>query len=252
MNSEGLISLEDLKNSIRPETVLVSIHFVNNEIGVVQPVEEIGQLCREKGVLFHTDACQAAGYFELDMKKLPVDLLTFNASKIYGPKGVGVLYARDGVKISPLLHGGGQEFKMRSGTENVAGIVGMGKAVELIMEPPSPLARGRIEVLRNELWNLLQKEISGVKLNGSWEKRSPNNLNVSFPGVDGDMLMRKLDLAGIAVSTTSACSSGMSEPSHVLKALGGGVERSSIRISLGKYTTKKEIVELVKILKEIL
>lgn len=235
VNAEGLISLDDLEKSIRPDTVLVSIHFVNNEIGTVQPIEEIAKICREKGVLFHTDACQAAPYFSLDTKKLHCDLLTFNAGKISGPKGVGVLFIRDGVRISPLLHGGGQEFKMRSGTEHVAGIVGLGKAVEMIRPEP------QVKQLRDHLWAELQKRIPGVKLNGSLEHRSPNNLNVSFPGIDGEMLIRKLDLQGIAVSTTSACSSGISKPSHVLLALGKGTENSSIRISLSRFSTPGEL-----------
>ncbi len=248
---DGIVMVEDFKAALRPETILASIHFVNNEIGTIQPGQEIGQICREKGIAFHTDACQAAGFFDLDVKKLNVDLLTLNAGKIYGPKGVGVLFVRDGTKISPLLHGGGQEFKMRAGTENVAGIVGMGKAVDILMRGSH---REGITKLRDELWAQLQKEIPRVELNGSLEKRTPNNLNFFIPNIDADTLVKKLDLEGIAVATTAACSSSISEPSHVLKAIGLSDEEagSSLRVSLGKWTTKEEINTFVRTLKKLI
>lgn len=249
VDQEGIIQLGKLSELIRPETILVSIMMVNNEIGTLQPVKEIGQICREKGVLFHSDACQATPYFDLDMKSLPVDLLSINASKMYGPKGIGALYVREGVEITPLIHGGGQEYKRRAGTENVAAIVGLGKAVELLKDTTH---REKVRHLRNHLWEELQEKIPGVKLNGSFSLRSPNNLNVYFPGIEGDTLVRKLDLEGICVSTTSACSAGILDPSHVLLALGGGVVQGSIRITLGKYSTEDECDGLVKTLKRVL
>jgi len=244
VNQDGVVSLEALEQALRPETALASIMTINNEIGTIQPIREIGELCRAKGVYFHTDACQAMGFLELKMDELKVDLLSINAGKIYGPKGVGLLYIREGIQIDPWTVGGGQEFKLRAGTENVAGIVGFGKAVELIQTDQISLAR--IKELRNELWELLQKQISGIHMNGSWDHRAPNNLNVFIEGIDGESLVRRLDLMGIYVSTGSACASGTVEPSHVLLALGLSPEaaKSSLRITLGKPTTRQEVQEL--------
>lgn len=245
VNREGIVNVEDLKNALRPETVLVSVMTVNNEIGTIQPIQEISKICRERGVYFHTDACQAAGYLDMNVNDLGVDLLSMNAGKIYGPKGVGVLFIRDGVKIVPWTIGGGQEFKMRSGTENVAGIVGMGKAVEL-------LKKQDVKTLRDELWKMLQQKIAGVQLNGGIDNRIDNNLNIFIPGVDGEMLMRRLDLMGICISTGSACATGTAELSHVLLALGLTTEeaRSSIRITLGKQNIEGEIEQFVQSLSE--
>lgn len=240
VNGEGVVEPEDLKNAIKPETILVSIMTVNNEIGTIQPSREIGKICRERGVIFHTDACQTDGYIDLDVDLMGADLLTMNAGKIYGPKGVGILYIRDGVEIAPWTIGGGQEFKLRAGTENVAGIVGMGKAVE-ILGNVLPLNETRNH--QSTLWDLLQKKIPGIELNGSRNERIGNNLNVFIPGADGEMLVKGLDLCGISISTGSACASGSSEPSHVLLALGLNKEeaRSSIRITLGRNTTEKQL-----------
>src|SRR5690606_3093655 len=205
VNKNGIIDLKELEKALKPETVLVSIMMVNNEIGSIQPIQEVGRLCRSRGVLFHTDACQAAGFFDLKVDDLMVDLLSMNAGKIYGPKGVGALYLREGVAIHPWTIGGGQEFRMHAGTENVAAIVGFGKAIELLRSHP---ANEQIKSLRNLLWKLIQEKISEVTLNGSWEERVPNNLNISLEGVDGESVVRRLDLMGIAVSTGSACASG--------------------------------------------
>jgi|CXWL01.1.fsa_nt_gi cysteine desulfurase len=244
VNAEGIIQVKDLKNAIRPDTVLVSVMLVNNEIGTIQPIQEIANICQEHGVYLHTDACQAAGYLDLNVEELGVDLLTMNAGKIYGPKGVAILFIREGTNINPWTLGGGQEFKLRAGTENVAGIVGMGKAVELLQE------RKNIKALRDILWVKLRKNIPGIELNGSLESRVDNNLNVFIPGVDGEMLVRRLDLLGIAISTGSACASGIVEPSHVLLALGRTPEqaRSSIRITLGKENTETEMNQFVQAL----
>jgi cysteine desulfurase len=251
VNEEGVVELEALEKAIRPETVLVSIMAVNNEIGTIQPIKEIGQLCRNKGIYFHTDACQAAGFMNLNVGTLQIDLLTMNAGKIYGPKGVGMLYVREGVPIDPWTVGGGQEFKFRAGTENVAGIVGFGKAIELIKDDEN--SPKKMEALRDHLWKLLQASISNITINGSLEKRSPNNLNILLEGVDGENVVRRLDLMGIAVSTGSACASGTVEPSHVLLALGLSPEasRSSIRITLGKGTTEGEVQVLAEKLAEV-
>lgn len=243
----GIVDLEDLKNAIKPETILVSVMTVNNEIGTIQPTREIGKICKERGVTFHTDACQTDGYIDLEVNLLGVDLLTMNAGKIYGPKGVGILYIREGVEIAPWTIGGGQEFKLRAGTENVAGIVGMGKAVE-ILGNLSPM--NGIMSLRIGLKGMLSDKIGEIEVNGSLEDRIGNNLNILIPGADGEMLVKSLDLSGFSISTGSACASGSSEPSHVLLALGLSPEeaRSSIRITLGRDTTQEQLEKFVEAL----
>lgn len=248
VNSEGIVKIESLEKAIRPETVLVSVMMVNNEIGTVQPVKQFGKLCRSRGIYFHSDACQAVGFFDLNVNELNVDLLSLNAGKIYGPKGVGALYVREQVQINPMIVGGGQEFKIRAGTENVAGIVGFGKAVELIKFEET----NNIHRLRDKLWGLLTEKMEGISINGSMEMRAPNNLNIYINGVDGETLVRRLDLLGIAISSGSACASGAVDPSHVLLALGLSNEeaKSSVRITLGKYTTDEEILFLSQKLTE--
>lgn len=246
---EGLVDVRILEAALKPETALVSIMTVNNEIGTIQPIQAIGKLCRDQGIYFHTDACQAAGYLGVSVNELGVDLLTMNAGKIYGPKGLGLLFVREGVKINPWTLGGGQEFKMRAGTENVASIVGFGKAIELVQEDRNADTK-KVLQLRDTLWRLVQEQIPNVRLNGSLDHRIPNNLNILIGGVDGEALVRKLDLMGIAVSTGSACASGTVEPSHVLMAIGRTPEeaKSSIRITLGRLTTEDEIIALAKAL----
>lgn len=246
---EGLVDVRTLEAALKPETALVSIMTVNNEIGTIQPIQAIGKLCRDRGIYFHTDACQAAGYLGVSVNELGVDLLTMNAGKIYGPKGIGLLFVREGVKINPWTLGGGQEFKMRAGTENVANIVGFGKAIELVQEDRNADTK-KVLQLRDTLWELVQEQIPNVRLNGSLDHRIPNNLNILIGGVDGEALVRKLDLMGIAVSTGSACASGTVEPSHVLMAIGRTPEeaKSSIRITLGRLTTQDGIIALAKAL----
>ncbi len=245
----GIVRLEDIKNSIKPNTILVSIMYVNNEIGTVQPTSEIGKIIRDLDpkILFHTDATQAVNYFDCNTKKLGVDLLSLSGHKIYGPKGVGALYIKKGTPISRIQDGGEQEFGMRSGTHNVPGIVGLGKAVEIIRNDFQEL-----EHLRNYLIEKVLKEVSDSYLNGSKEKRSPNNINFRFDNVEGESLVLALDQVGIAASTGSACSSGTLEPSHVLLALGLKPEQAhgSLRLTLGKDTTKEEIDYTIGKIKE--
>lgn len=250
VDENGLISIEDLEKAIRPDTVLISIMFANNEIGTIEPIQQIGKIAYERGILFHTDAVQAFGNTLIDVNKMHIDFLSASAHKFYGPKGVGFLYARKGLKLFPMIYGGDQESQMRAGTENVPGIVGMGKAAELVY-------RNRLdniiktERLRDYLIEEVLKEIPDSKCNGSRYKRLPGNANFSFVGVDGETLMQLLDMQGIYVSSGAACNSDSIEPSHVLKAIGLSDEmaRSSIRISLGNDSTKREIDATIKGLK---
>ncbi|PIR73507.1 MAG: cysteine desulfurase NifS [Candidatus Moranbacteria bacterium CG10_big_fil_rev_8_21_14_0_10_35_21] len=271
IGKDGIINPTQLKKAIKKNTILISVMYVNNEIGTVQPIETIGKIIQKirqsktEGKtlypLFHTDAAQAINYFDCDVKKLGVDLLSMSAHKIYGPKGVGVLYIKKGTPIKHIQDGGDQEFKMRAGTHNVPGIVGLGKAIELINSQLATLPTGRqarnsqrILKLRNYLIKKVLKEISKAYLNGSKIKRSPNNASFRFDNVEGEGLLLSLDIEGIAVSTGSACSSGALEPSHVLLALGLKHEQAhgSLRVTLGKETTKKEIDFFIKKLKEII
>lgn len=241
---DGVIKVEDVEKEIRNNTVLISIMYANNEIGTIQPIEEIGRVIKGKDIIFHTDAVQAAGYLNMDVEKLNVDLLSLSGHKIYGPKGIGVLFVKKGTKVQKIQHGGHQEFKVRPGTLNVPGIVGLGKAIELVKDRDN----SKIKELRDYVWKLIQEKIDNIKLNGSLEQRLPNNLNVSIIGVEGEALLLGLDIANIAVSTGSACSSGSLEPSHVLMSLGLSHEEShgSLRISLGKENTQEEIEYFVE------
>lgn len=245
VSKDGLISLADLKNAIQENTVLVSIIYANNEIGTIQPIAEIGKFLwqSKRKIYFHTDAVQAVNYLDCNVDNLGVDLLTLSGHKIYGPKGVGALYVRKGTAIEPMLYGGGQERNLRPGTENVAVIVGLGAAIQEVMSPKNKLHNIKIRQLRDKLIKRIPKIISGVTLNGSLEKRLPNNVNFTFPGAEGEALLIALDQKGFAVSTGSACSSHSLEASHVLTALGMPEEtaHSSLRVSLGKYTNEKEI-----------
>lgn len=245
VSKDGLISLADIKNAIQENTVLVSIIYANNEIGTIQPIAEIGKFLRQSKskIYFHTDAVQAVNYLDCNVDNLGVDLLTLSGHKIYGPKGVGALYVRKGTAIEPMFYGGGQERNLRPGTENVAGIVGLGAAIQEVASPKNKLHNIKIRQLRDKLIKRIPKIISGVTLNGSLEKRLPNNVNFTFPGAEGEALLVALDQKGFAVSTGSACSSHSLEASHVLTALGMPEEtaHSSLRVSLGKYTNEKEI-----------
>ncbi len=257
---DGVVRIEDIKNSIKPNTALVSIMYVNNEIGTVQPIAEIGEIIREhhsqfsnpkSKILFHTDATQAVNYFDCDVEKLNVDLLSLSGHKIYGPKGVGLLYVRKGTPISRIQDGGEQEFKMRSGTHNVPGIVGLGFAIKKAQDAKNKIQE--IINLRNYFIEKVLKEIPGSHLNGSKEKRSPNNINFRFDNAEGESLVLALDQEGIAASTGSACSSGTLEPSHVLLALGLKPEQchGSLRLTPGRETTRKEIDCAIDKLKEV-
>ena len=243
-DQEGIISLRSLKEEIKENTALVTIMTVNNEVGTIQPIKEIAELLKEKDIIFHTDAVQAANHLDLNVKELGIDLLTLSGHKFYGPKGIGILFKRNSLSLKPLTFGGHQERGLRPGTENVPAIVGLGKALEI-------LEKGKEKELRDKLLKKLL-EIERVKLNGSLKKRVPNNINVYIPGIEGEALLVMLDEQGLAVSTGSACSSGDLKASHVLKAMGFGDERahSSIRITLGKYTTEEEIERAGEIIKE--
>ena len=245
----GIIDLEKFKAAIRPDTIVVSIMYVNNEIGVIQPVEEIGEICRAKGIVFHCDAVQAAGKLEIDVQKLKVDLLAMTAHKMYGPKGIGALYIRrkPRVRIEAQVHGGGHERGMRSGTLATHQIVGFGEAARLA-KLEMATDNERIRALRDRLWRGIG-ELEEVYVNGDLERRIPGNLNVSFNFVEGESLI--MAIKDIAVSSGSACTSASLEPSYVLRALGRSDElaHSSIRFTLGKYTTEEEIDYAVDLLK---
>ncbi len=242
VDENGLVRLEDLEAAIRPDTILVSVMGVNNEIGVIQPIFEIGEICRKHGVLFHVDATQAVGKLHFDMQTQPIDLLSMSSHKVYGPKGIGALYVRrkPRVRLECQIHGGGHERGMRSGTLASHQIVGMGEAYRILKEEMDT-ENARIEKLRDRLWDGIQKNIPNVVLNGSWEHRVGFNLNVSFEFIEGESLM--MACKNLAVSSGSACTSASLEPSFVLKALGREDElaHSSIRFTLGRFTTEEEI-----------
>lgn len=241
VQENGLIDLEVLKAAIRPDTILVSVMFVNNEVGVVQPIAQIGELCREKGIIFHVDAAQATGKVEIDLDKLKVDLMSFSAHKTYGPKGVGALYVRrkPRVRLEAQMHGGGHERGLRSGTLATHQIVGMGEAFRLAREEMAE-ENARVRRLRDKLLNGLT-DIEATYVNGDLEQRVPHNLNISFAYVEGESLI--MAIKDIAVSSGSACTSASLEPSYVLRALGRNDElaHSSIRFSIGRFTTEEEI-----------
>jgi len=247
----GLVNPSEVEKSIRKDTILVSIMHANNEIGTIEPIEEIGKICSEHGVYFHTDAAQSYGKIPVDVKKMNVDLLTASAHKIYGPKGVGLLYLRKGVKIEPLLHGGGHEFGLRSSTLNLPGIVGFGAAAEIAKKEMEKEGK-RIEKLRRRLEKGVLK-IENSHLNGHLEKRLPNIANFWFDFIEGESLIMSLDIKGIAASTGSACSSESLEPSHVLLAIGLKHHQAhgSLRLSLGRWTKKEEIDYVLKVLPEV-
>lgn len=249
----GLVDMNVLKKSIRHDTILISIMFANNEVGTIEPVKEIAAIAHEKGVLFHTDAVQALGKLTIDAEETGIDLLSVSAHKIYGPKGVGALYLSKKVKITPFIHGGHHERNRRAGTENVAGIVGFGKACQLISEDMEKRNR-RIAALRDRLWNGINENIKDVKLNGHPSKRLSNTLNVSFGYVEGESVLFNLDLKGVAASSGSACTSGSLGPSHVLNAMGieAGLAQGSVRFSLGSGNTEAEIDRVVKDLTAII
>ena len=248
VGEDGIVKPENVKRSLRPETILVSIMYANNEIGTIQPIAEIGKIIKEfKGggagyPYFHTDACQAAGYLDLNVNKLGVDLMTVNGSKIYGPKGIGFLYKRAGVKIKPQIIGGGQEMRMRSGTEPVALIVGLAKALE-IAQAERVAESARLAPLRDYFVSEIQRRVPKVILNGHPAKRLPNNINISILDIEGEALVLYLDAKRISFSTGSACTSESLEPSHVILALGKPYEfaHASMRFTMGRSTTKEDL-----------
>jgi cysteine desulfurase len=239
---EGQIDLDELRRAIRPETVLITVMHANNELGTVQPLKEIGRIAKERDIYFHTDAVQSAGKLPIDVNKLGVDLLSLSGHKFYAPKGVGALYIRGGTRLRQLLYGGHHQRGFRPGTENVAGIVGLGKAAEIARESLAADAR-RASALRDKLEQGLLARVPHSRVNGSVAPRTPNTTNLVFPGIEGEALLIALDLKGLACSTGAACSSGAVEPSHVLTAIGLPPEeaRASLRFSLGRHTTEKEI-----------
>ena len=266
VNKDGIVDLEEFKKALRLETILVSIMYANNEIGTIQPVKDISKIIAEfnkkndSNIIFHTDACQAAGFLDLNVKNLGVDMLTLNAGKIYGPKGTGLLYikkslpagGRQGVKLEPIFYGGGQEFSMRAGTENIASITGLAKALEMAQHSKEKESQ-RLLKLRDYLIDKILKEIPKARLNGSREKRLPNNVNISFAAIEGESLILYLDQAGICASTGSACTSKSLEPSHVILAIGQPheVAHSSLRLTLGKHTTKEDLDYVLEVLPEV-
>jgi cysteine desulfurase len=248
VDSYGRVSPEDVKKAINTKTILVSVMLANNEIGTINPIAEIGKICKEKGVLFHTDAVQGVGKIPVNVQALGVDLLSISAHKMYGPKGIGGLYVRrkaPRVRLSPMIHGGGHERGMRSGTLNVPGIVGFGKAAELALKL-MPDESARLKRLRDKLWDGICSQLDEVYLNGHPTERLPNNLNVSFAYVEGESLM--MGMKEIAVSSGSACTSASLEPSYVLKKIGVGEDlaHTSIRFSVGRFTTDDEIDYTIK------
>jgi cysteine desulfurase len=253
VDQHGMVHVEDVQQAIRPETKLISVMFVNNEVGAVQPIAEIGRIAREHKILFHTDAVQAIGLFDVNVDDLNVDLLSLSAHKIYGPKGVGGLFVRSGIELSPMMFGGPQEGSLRAGTENVPGIVGLGAAIKLVRER-RPQERIRLLELRKTLINGLQAIGPEVIVNGPEDTVAPHVLSVSFVGADAEMMLIRLNAEGVAVSLGSACNSESIEPSHVLTAMKRPQEQieSTLRFSLGMPTTKNEIETLLDVLAEVL
>ena len=253
VDENGLVDLDALQKAIRPDTILISIMFANNEIGTIEPVKEIGMIAKEHGILFHTDAVQAFGQVPIDVDDMHIDMLSSSAHKINGPKGIGFLYIRKGVKIRSFVHGGAQERKRRAGTENVPAIVGYGVAAKRAADTMEERT-ARERQLRDDFIKRVEKEIPYVKLNGHPDKRLPNNINFSFRFIEGESLLIMLDTKGIAGSSGSACTSGSLDPSHVLLAIGlpHEIAHGSLRLSLGEDTTKEDLDYTLEQIKEII
>jgi cysteine desulfurase len=253
VNEEGSIDPQAVAQAIRPDTILITMMHANNEVGTIQPIAEIGKIAKEKGITFHVDAVQSLAKIPIDVKAMNIDLLTMSSHKIYGPKGVGALYIRKGVKLAPRVYGGGQEKKRRSGTENLPGIVGFGKACELSGQRMEEEEK-QLKILRDKLITGILDRIDYVKLNGpSGENRLPNNVNVSIQYVEGESLLLSLDMVGIAASSGSACTSGSLDPSHVLLAMGltHEVAHGSLRVTLGRGNTQEEVDYFLAVVPEI-
>lgn len=253
VDENGIIKLDELKNAIKPTTTLISIMFANNEIGTIEPIEEIGKIAKENNIFFHTDAVQAVGNVRIDVKQLNIDALSMSGHKFYGPKGIGALYVKKGIKFEKLINGGHQERNKRAGTENVAGIVGLGKAIELAYQELDEHNK-KIKELRDYYIEQVKAKIPYIRINGDETKRLPGNSNISFRFIEGEGLLLNLDLKGICASSGSACTSGSLDPSHVLLAIGlpHEIAHGSLRISIGKYNTKEEVDYLVENLVEII
>lgn len=252
VDKDGLIDPEQVREAIRPDTILVSIMYANNEIGTIQPIAEIGKITKEKGVFFHTDAVQAIGNIKIDVKDINADLLSLSAHKFYGPKGIGVLYVRRGTKITSFIHGGAQERGRRASTENVAGIVGLGKAIEIANQNIDDYNSKLLELRERTIGEVLNK-IPYVHLNGHRQKRLPGNVNFSFEFIEGESLLLMLDAKGIAASSGSACTSGSLDPSHVLLAIGlpHEIAHGSLRLTFGAENTNSDIDYLMEVLPDI-
>lgn len=252
VDENGVVNLDDLKAAIRPTTILISVMFANNEIGTIQPIKEIGEIAHEKGILFHTDAVQAFGQIPINVDECHIDMLSASGHKLNGPKGIGFLYIRKGVKIRSFVHGGAQERKRRAGTENVPGIIGLGTATARAIRTMDDRIKKETE-LRDYLINRILSEIPYCRLNGHKEQRLPNNANFSFRFVEGESLLIMLDMKGICASSGSACTSGSLDPSHVLLAIGlpHEIAHGSLRLTLNEEITKEEIDYVVDNLKEI-
>ena len=259
VDENGFIKLDELQNAIKPTTTLITVMFANNEIGTIQPIKEIGEIAHKNNIIFHTDAVQAVGSVRIDVKELNIDSLSLSGHKFYGPKGIGALYVKKGVQFQKFVNGGHQERNKRAGTENVPGIVGLGKAIELAYENLEEHNK-KIKELRDYYVEQIEKRVPYIKVNGDKEKRLPGNSNISFRFIEGEGLLLNLDLKGICASSGSACTSGSLDPSHVLLAIGlpHEIAHGSLRVSIGKYNTKEEIdytidsiVEIVSRLREM-
>ncbi|MDR1651560.1 MAG: cysteine desulfurase NifS [Synergistaceae bacterium] len=243
VDESGMVHPETLKDALRDDTLLVSVMYANNEVGTINPIEELGAICRERGVIFHTDAVQAAGHIPIDVSKLPVDMMTMSAHKMYGPKGVGALYIRRGIKLVPLIHGGGQEYGVSSGTENTAGIVGFGAAALLAGRLHEEGESARVSRLRDKMLSGIVERIPDSFVTGHRIQRLPFHGSVCVRRIEGEGMLLRMDYAGIGVSSGSACTSGSLEPSHVLLAMGldHATAHGSVRLTLGRYTTEEDI-----------
>jgi len=252
VDDQGIIKMDELKAAIRPDTILISVIYANNEIGTIQPIKEIGELARSKGIIFHTDAVQAFGHIPIDVEKENIDMLSASAHKIHGPKGIGMLYIKNNVKLMPMIHGGPHERKRRAGTSNVPGIVGFGKAAEL---SKISMAENNVKITenRNYFIDRVLKEIPHSRLNGDRDRRLPGNANISFRFIEGESMLMLVDMKGIAASTGSACASGSLDPSHVLLAIGlpHEIAHGSIRTTMSEFTTREELDHTVEALKEV-
>jgi cysteine desulfurase len=253
VDNQGIVHIEEIEKAIRPDTILISVMFANNEIGTIQPIKEIGALAREREIYFHTDAVQAVGNIPIDVVDMNIDMLSLSAHKFYGPKGVGVLYIRDGVRIYPLIHGGAQERGKRASTENVAGIVGLGKAIELASNNLEEYNQKLIKLRDRAIKEILEK-IPYARLNGNRENRLPGNVNISFEFIEGESILLMLDMKGICASSGSACTSGSLDPSHVLLAIGlpHEIAHGSLRLTFGEENTDSDLDYLLETLPPII